>query len=180
MSSAVRKPARDRRRTRGPRVSAVETVEGMLRAYASRGVFRSIGPVARRAEGKCTFQIVWHHNRLLDLTVDTKQRTVGFASLLPAIAPGSMLHAYLLEYVASCSKAGQPLHLRVDASKAKLVAVLRKGAFGLIMKAQDGDMEYAARKLIHIVHDLFARVLRGGPFYEYCVESLGVDPDRLG
>ena len=43
---------------------------------------------------------------------------------------------------------------------------------------RDQDFEYATRKLIHTVHEIFLVFLREGPYYEYMVEHLGLDPDR--
>ena len=34
------------------------------------------------------------------------------------------------------------------------------------------------RKIIQIVHEIFMVFLVDGPYYEYMVEQLGLDPDR--
>jgi hypothetical protein len=44
---------------------------------------------------------------------------------------------------------------------------------------RDGDFEYATRKIIQIVHETFLTFLLDGPYFEYMVESLGLDADAF-
>jgi hypothetical protein len=71
-----------------------------------------------------------------------------------------------------------PAHRRVDAAKAHLSTGNRRGNFSLTIIVNDGDFEYAVRKLIHTVHEIFLTFLVDGPYYEYMVEHLGLEQDR--
>jgi hypothetical protein len=42
----------------------------------------------------------------------------------------------------------------------------------------DADFDYATRKMIHTVHEIFMVFLVDGSYFEYMVEQLGLDPDR--
>ena len=46
------------------------------------------------------------------------------------------------------------------------------------MTVKGGEYEYATRKLIHLVHEIFLGFLIDAGYYEYMVEHLGLDPDR--
>lgn len=71
-----------------------------------------------------------------------------------------------------------PEHRRVEAAKARLAAA-NKGAFvSITVMVKDGDFDYATRKIIHIVHEIFMIFLVDGPYFNYMVENLGLDPDR--
>jgi hypothetical protein len=42
----------------------------------------------------------------------------------------------------------------------------------------DGDWDYAARQIVHLVDEIFQIFLLDGRWYEYRIEHLGLDPDR--
>ena len=71
-----------------------------------------------------------------------------------------------------------PEHRRVNPAKARLSAANQRAAVSLTVTVKDGDFEYASRKMIHIVHEIFLVFLVDGPYFEYMVEHLGLDPDR--
>jgi hypothetical protein len=47
----------------------------------------------------------------------------------------------------------------------------------LAVRVKDDEFVYCARKLVHIAQEVFMVFLREGPYYEYRVEKLGLDPD---
>jgi hypothetical protein len=71
-----------------------------------------------------------------------------------------------------------PEHRRVSPAKARVTLSNARGAVSLKLTVKDGDFDYATRKMIHIVHEIFMIFLVDGPYYEYMVEQLGLDPDR--
>jgi len=71
-----------------------------------------------------------------------------------------------------------PEHRRVNPAQARLTASNQRGAVSLTLAVKDGDFDYATRKMIHIVHEIFMVFLVDGPYFEYMVEQLGLDPDR--
>jgi hypothetical protein len=71
-----------------------------------------------------------------------------------------------------------PEHRRVNPAKARLQSKNLRGTVSITVTAKDGDFDYATRKIIHIVHEIFMVFLVDGPYYDYMVEHLGLDPDR--
>jgi len=47
------------------------------------------------------------------------------------------------------------------------------------MTVKGADFEYAARKLIHAVHEVYLTYLNDGRYYNYMVEVFDIDPDRF-
>ena len=55
---------------------------------------------------------------------------------------------------------------------------IKRGIVSITVTVKDGDFDYAARKIIQMVHEIFMIFLVDGPYFEYMVEQLGLDPDR--
>ena len=149
---------------------------GILQGYADRGIFRgfSPGPVAG---SRASFRMIWHYDRRLELLLDASKRTLQFPELLPGV--DDALYRDFEEFVASRHADDLPPHRRIDPSKARLTCRRKAGLVSVTMTVKDGDFEYATRKLIHAVHETFLAFLADGPYFEYLVEHLGLDPDRF-
>ena len=169
-------PVRKTASGRGRRASeaVIPLVTGILQGYADKGIFRgfSAGPVAG---GRASFQMVWHYDRNFELVLDAAKKTLQFPALLPGV--DDELYRAFEEFVASRHAKDLPPHRRIDPSKARLTCRRKAGLVSVTMTAKDGDFEYATRKLIHAVHETFLAFLADGPYFEYLVEHLGLDPD---
>ena len=49
----------------------------------------------------------------------------------------------------------------------------------LAVVSRDNDYEYAVRKLIHLVHEIFMVFLMEGNYLDYMIEEFDLDPDRM-
>ena len=158
-------------------VSPAQRVTAILEDYAARGVFRgfSAGPPKDR---KALFRMVWHYDRRFELGLDARKKTLCFPSLVPGVPANSAMHRDLKNFIESRHSQELPEHRRVDAAKALLSSANRRGNISLTITVNDGDYEYAARKLIHTVHEVFLTFLVEGPYYEYLVEQLGLEEDK--
>jgi hypothetical protein len=159
-------------------VSPIEAVNTILEGYAQRGVFRgfSRGPGSNR---KAPFRLLWHRDRLFELILDLDRQTLRFPLVLPHVDPKSTMYQKFKEFLKSRQSEAMPEHRRIDTRKARVRSLNRSGNVSLTMQVKDGDYEYGARKLIHLVHEIFLVFLVDGPYYEYMVESFGLDPDRV-
>ena len=159
------------------RSSPAELVTAILENYAAKGVFRgfSVGPASRR---KAFFKLVWHHDRQFELILDVPKRTLRFPLVLPQVPADSTMYREFKVFLASRQAEDLPTHRRVDSAKARLHCTNRGGNISVSITAVDGDFEYAARKLIHTVHEVFLVFLQDGPYYEYLVEQLGLEEDK--
>jgi len=54
----------------------------------------------------------------------------------------------------------------------------QRGTVSITLSVKDGDFDYGTRKIIQIVHEIFLIFLEDGPYFEYMMEHLGLDPDR--
>jgi hypothetical protein len=159
------------------RTNALSKVTGLLEGYASKGVFRgfSSGPVDK---GKAAYRMVWHHDRRFDLLVDVARKTLRFPAVLPGIPRDSTIYRDLKAFLASRHSTELPAHRRIDPAKARLSSGNRSGTVSVTLTVKDGDFEYGARKLINTIHEIFLVFLTDGPYYQYLVEQLGLDPDK--
>jgi hypothetical protein len=153
-------------------------VNAILEGYAERGVFRgySRGPGSNR---KASFRLLWHRDRLFDLILDLDKHTLRFPLVLPQVDPKSPMYEKFKEFLKSRQSDELPEHRRIDPSKARVRSLNRSGSVSLTLEVRDGDYEYGARKLIHLVHEIYLVFLVDGPYYEYMVENLGLDPDAM-
>lgn len=170
-------PARGSRRA-ARRVNPAGAVETILRGYVDRGVFRSLGTGTPRS-AQTAFTIVWHHGRSFRLLVDRAARTVSFPAVMPAIPARSPMLGELRRFTRQFTSAELPPHRRVDPAKGRLRLASHRGGVSLSVTVNRGEWEYCTRRLVHIAHEIYMVFLPDGPYQDYRVEKLGLDPDAV-
>jgi hypothetical protein len=155
-----------------------DLVAEILQGYATRGVFRGFSRGDALA-GKTHFKLLWHRDRLFDLMLDTRKKTLHFPIVLPQIPKDSTMYADFREFLKSRFAKDRPDHRRLDRRKVGLVCALPAGNLSLTMTVIDADYEYATRKLIHLVHEVYLDYLSDGRYYDYMIEVFNLDPDRF-
>jgi len=165
--------------TRTPAKSdaSVALVTGILEGYAAKAVFRGFSAHPKRG-GKAAYKMVWHHDRPFELLLDVPNGTLLFPALLPGVPSRSDMYRELRAFLKSRQTDEVPEHRRVNPAKARLTSSNQRGVVSLTLTVKDDDFDYAARKLIQIVHEIFMVFLVDGPYFEYMVGQLGLDPDR--
>lgn len=136
-----------------------------------RGLSR--GPVRG---GRAVFKITWHRDRLFKLILDTSKGTLAFPLVLPKVPPRSTMYREFQRFLESRLSKRVPAHRRIDPKRAVVRCANRGGNVSLTLKVLTGNYEYGARKLIHLVHEIFLEFL--GEYFEYQVEAFDLDPDR--
>jgi hypothetical protein len=154
------------------------TVETALESYAQKGVFRGFGRVPDQ-RGKPSFKMLWHHGKTFVLLFDPKTLTLRFPVLLPEVPANSAMHKSFKAYLKSRQHESLPDHRRVDIDRVTLRTLNRNGSISLSMKSNDGDLEYATRKLIQLVHEIFLDFLSDGLYYDYLVDVFDLDVDAV-
>lgn len=157
--------------------SRSETVASILEEYAQRGVFRGYSPAGEVRQGRAVFRLLWHRDRVFDLVFDARQNTMRFPAVLPNVPAG--MYRELKEFVKARQAGDLPEHRRIDPSKARIITSHRGGLVAIALRVLDGNDEYGARKLIHLVHEIFLTFLLDGRYYDYMVENFDLDPDRF-
>lgn len=153
-------------------------VTAVLEGYAEKAVFRGFSAHPRRS-GQAIYKMVWHHDRQFELLLDVPNKTLQFPAVLPGVPAKSAMYRELRVFLKSRTSEGTPEHRRVNPAKARITPANQRGTVALSLTLKDGDFEYATRKLIQVVHEIFMVFLVDGPYFEYMVEQLGLDPDRF-
>ena len=151
---------------------------GILENYANRGTFKgfSRGPV--RA-GRARFRILWHRDQFFDLILDTRKKTLRFPVVLPEVPARSSMYREFQEFVESRHSTELPEHRRIEKKKAVVRASNRAGNVALTLTLRSSDYEYATRKLIHLVHEIYLVYLHDGRYYDYLIKTFDLDPDHM-
>jgi len=152
-----------------------QTAAEILQGYADRGVFRGFSRGPSRG-GRAVFQVVWHRDREFDLTVDTVRGAITCPVVLPQVPARSKMYRQLRAFVDSLDSGERPAHRRIDSRKARVTCANRGGDVSLTMKIRDGDYEYAFRKFVNVVQEIYLVFLM--EHFDYQVEAFGLDPDR--
>lgn len=155
----------------------IDAVASILEVYAQRGVFRGFSPAEDARQGQAVFRLLWHRDRVFEFVFDPRRNAMRFPLALPNV-PAEM-YRELKEFIKARHAAELPDHRRIDSRKAQVTASNRGGNVALSLRVLDGDDEYGARKLIHLVHEIFLTFLLDGRYYEYMVENFDIDPDRF-
>ena len=156
--------------------SEAARVGDILRGYAQRGMFR--GFAARRSQAyRQTFDLFWHYNRQYAFLLDLAARRVSFPGLLPGVSARSPMVGELKGFLNAFSTDAVPEHRRIDGKLGALAVRTRQGAITVAMEVKGGHYEYCTRKLVHLAHEIFMVFLWDGPYYEYRIDNLGLDPD---
>jgi len=167
---------REKHETKGTR-ARIEVVAAMLEGYAQRGVFRGFSPAEKARQGQAVFRLLWHRDSVFEFVFDPRRNTMRFPVVLPNVPPE--MYRELKEFIKARHAAELPDHRRIDSSKAQVTTSNRGGNVTLSLRVINGDDEYGARKLIHLVHEIFLTFLLDGRYYEYMVENFDLDPDRF-
>jgi hypothetical protein len=159
-------------------VSRIDVVAAVLAGYAERRVFQgfSRGPISG---GKASFRIAWHRGRVFELAFDARAGTLRLPELLTGIPAESSMYEDLKAFIRSRQSDELPDHRRVDARKTQVRTYNRDGNILLVMKVKDGDSEYAVRKLVHLINEVYLTFLADGKYFDYLVDTFSLDPDRM-
>jgi len=165
-------------RKSGQTSADVEVVTSILEGYAAKAVFRGFSAHPKRG-GRAVYKMIWDHDRPFELLLDVGRKTLEFPQVLPGVPVRSAMYRDLRAFLKERQSGELPEHRRVNRFKARLSVVNQRGTISITMTVRDGDFDYATRKLVHVVHEIFLIFLVDGPYLEYMVEHLGLDPDRF-
>lgn len=155
--------------------AAIATVTAILEGYAAKAVCRGFSATGVRG-GKAHFRLLWHRGQYFDLTFDPLAQSIRMPLVLPQV-PVEMYREYQV-FVEGCFAPDRPEHRRIEASRCAVQLVRRSGTVGLTLRSFDGDLDYAVRKLIHLVHETYLDFLYDGRYYSYLIETFNLDPDE--
>ena len=153
-------------------------VTAILEGYAEKAVFRGFSTNLKR-DGKATYRMIWHYDRPVELQLDVPKKTLRFPALLSGVPARSAMYRELKAFLDARRSDQLPEHRRANPAKVRLASASQRGVISISITARDGDFDYATRKIIQIIHEIFMVFLVDGPYFDYMVEHLGLDPDRF-
>lgn len=156
--------------------SRIASVAAALENYARRGVFRGFSQKVER--DRATFKLLWHRDRVFDFVFEVPENRMSLPVVLPNVPAKSDIYRNLKQFVQALQASSLPDHRRIDTRKARVTTQNRKGNVGLTLTVRKGEDEYAARKLIHLVNEIFLTFLSDGRYFDYMVENFDLDPDH--
>jgi hypothetical protein len=152
--------------------AAADSTTASLQAYADRGVFRGFratpGP-----RGRVEYQFLWLTRKPMAAAFDHRRRVLTFPALFPGVDRATA--AALKAMVASRSDRDQPEHKRLDARRARLTGAVRNGAFSLTIEIRGANHDYAVKKALNLINELFLALHEAHP--EYLVERFGISTE---
>ena len=158
--------------------SDVQVVRLVLDHYANRGLLRNVRTTP--TVGVTTlFQFTWHYNRTFDLLVDCAASRMEFTGAFPNVSPLSAISLGLSQYIEAMMSENVPIHRRIDRRKTVVSRAHSGTDVSIVASIADGDFDYAARRLIQVVNEIYVDFLPNSSHYEYQVESLGLNPGTI-
>ena len=159
-------------KTQTRRAGEIETVCGVLHEYAERGIFRRYGARTLRG-GRIEHKFVWLADQVFTLIHDPVRSTLVFRDLLPGIAPQSAMDRGLREFIRGRSARKLPAHRRIDPRRLHARCLNRGGKASLSLQFGAAGAEYAARKALDLVNEIFFAFLSPG-HHEYLVRRFNL------
>lgn len=159
-------------------LSPIETVTATLQYYATRGIFRGFSPVSE-TKNQTTYRMVWHRDHRFEFIADSAKKSLRIPVVLPNVPSDSDMYAAFKEYVKRRRNQALPDHRKIDETKVAIKVLNRSSNISLTANVLDDDFEYATKKLVHLVHEIYMDFLMDGHNYDYLVETFNLDPDAL-
>jgi hypothetical protein len=154
-----------------------ERFGAMIEESARRGVFSSYSRAQGGKSGKKIYEVAWHKGRIFQLSLNPSKRVISIPNLLPSLERNSNLYKSLIQFVNDFAADDRPDHRRVSPERAYLKLSIRRGSTQLSIFSTDDDMEYAFKKIVQVVNEIFLLFMISGEYFAYRVEHLGADPD---
>ena len=130
---------------------------------------------AAAPRGRVEYHFKWLLRRPLRAVFDARRDVVSFVALFPAVEKASPMAADLLALVGSRSSRDQPAHKRVDARRARISALLRRGDWSLAVHVRGKNHAYALRHALNLINELFVMLQEHYP--DYLVTHFGMSTE---
>ncbi|MCB1853791.1 MAG: hypothetical protein KDI05_02870 [Halieaceae bacterium] len=158
-------------------MSAAVQVGELLQDYAGRGVF---GAFSRRETrgGNGEYRLRWHRGQLFQVHWNQRRQTLRLPCVLPAVPAGSPMYRELKAWLRARQDGALPDHRRCAPDKVGISTYNRDGEVALTLQVRDGDVEYATRRLLALVNEIYLDFLSSGLYYDWLLETFDLDPDN--
>lgn len=153
-------------------------VRDVLQDYADRGVFRGFREIAGRND-RIAFEILCFPftQQPFRLIYTDNPPSLVFKQLLQGMPAHSDMYRQFKSYMKERSSEALPAHRRIDPERVQLKWSNRLGDVNVALNIQDQNHEYAARRAINLLTDLFFDLLTESTFYEFMEEHFDMPED---
>ncbi len=153
-------------------------VRETLQSYADRGMFRGFSEVGTQ-RGTTEFKIlcVPITEEPFALYFTPRTRTLAFKRLLREMPARSALYAGLKVFVRDRSSPELIEHRRIDSGRVEVKCTNRAGNVSLTLTVKKNAYEYAVRKGMNLVCEIFMELLFEPEFVEYAAAHFNI-PDE--
>lgn len=155
-----------------------DVVTAALEHYAKRGIFRGFSLVSEK-KTQTTYRMIWHRDQRFEFVVDNAKNSLRIPVVLPNVPADSEMYSAFKEYVKRRKNQDLPDHRKINETKVGIKVFNRSSNVSLTATVLDEDYDYATRKLVHLVHEIYMDFLMDGRNYDYLVETFNLDPDGL-
>jgi hypothetical protein len=158
-------------------MGAAEQVGDLLEDCAGRGLFSGFSRRETRG-GNGEYRLRWHRRQLFEWHWNERRQTLRIGCVLPAVPANSAMYRDLKAWLRARQDEALPDHRRCDPDKLGLRTYNRDGEVALTLQVLDGDVEYATRKLLALVNEIYLDFLSSGLYYDWLLETFELDPDN--
>ncbi len=158
-------------------MGAASQVGDLLEYYAERGVFSGFSRQQERPGG-ARFLLRWHRDQLFRWDWSEAKQTLRIDCVLPAVPAKSAMYRSLKTWLIARQDDALPPHRRCDRNKVAVKTYNRGGNVALTLHVLDGDVDYAVKKLVNLVNEIYQDFLSSGLYFDWVVETFELDPDH--
>lgn len=135
-----------------------------------RGFRATPGP-----RGRVEYQFAWLFRRPMHAVFDPRRRVLTFGALFPGAGVSKQMSHNLRSLIGSRAKKDQPAHKRIDARRARVSSTIRKGDLGVAITIRGDNHDYAVRKVLNLINELFLSLHDEYP--DYLIERFGLSTE---
>lgn len=158
-------------------MAAASRVGDLLEEYAERGVFGGFSRQQGRGSN-AEFRLRWHRDQLFQWLWNEAKQTLRVGCVLPAVPADSVMYRDFKAWLVTRQDDALPAHRRCDRHKLALKTYNRGGDVALTLHVLDGDVDYAVKKLVSLVNEIYLDFLSSGLYFEWLIETFELDPDN--
>ena len=153
-------------------------VREVLQDYADRGVFRGFREAACRKDST-VFEILCFPfmQQPFQLVYTDNPASLVFKRLLQGMPARSDMYRHFKSYMKVRSSDELPDHRRIDPERVQLKWSNRLGDVNVTLNINGSNHEYAVRRAINLLTDLFFDLLTESPYYEFMNEHFDMPQD---
>jgi hypothetical protein len=125
--------------------------------------------------GRVEYQFTWLFRRPMRAVFDSRRSVLTFGALFPGAGASKEISDNLRSLVRARANKDQPAHKRIDARRARVSSAMRNGDLSLAIQIRGANHDYAVRRLLNLINELFLSLHDEYP--DYLIERFGLSTE---